>query len=454
MSSQDAARRLSQVLKLEGLEDRCLPSYTVFELPTFPGGQISQGQAINNAGQVAGIADLPSLNVDRAYLYDPSSGLQDLGSLNGRASEGFALNNLGQVTGFSDVPSAFHAFLSGDGGLVDLGTPGGDFSVGYAVNDQGDVAGAATVVPGSGAPFRPSLYVGGAMQDLGTFGGNSGEAHGINSADHVVGWAQTASGISHAFLFSLDVGLLDLGTLPGGSDSIALAVNESDQITGSSTVGGDARAFLYTANAGFQDLGTLPGDGFSIGYGINDLGQAVGISGVRMQHSRAVLFSDGQVFDLNDLIPPDSGVTLQRALSINDQGQIVVEGFANAGRQPHTYVLTPDETHGPQGHFTDRVPNAVRAVALGPWGHAETGPSAAGLFSESNSGSVSSSLPARDIEAAPMVTDGTLLAEFHGRPDLVVANSGSNDVSLDMAAAALASDVGGGLLGEFGTLLA
>src|SRR5215471_3762687 len=92
-------------LVLEPLENRLLPSYTLIELPTL-GGQISQGKAINNMGQVAGVADNPDLNVDRAFLYDPGTGIQDLGSLNGRASEGFALNNFGQVTGFSDVPAA------------------------------------------------------------------------------------------------------------------------------------------------------------------------------------------------------------------------------------------------------------------------------------------------------------------------------------------------------------
>jgi probable HAF family extracellular repeat protein len=393
--------------RLESLEDRCLPSYTVVQLPTL-GGQISQGQAINNAGQVAGIADNPDVNYDRAYLWDPNTGIQDLGSLNGHGSEGFALNNLGQVTGFSDVPNAFHAFLSGDTGLVDLGTPGGDFSVGYAVNDQGDVAGAATIVPGNGAPFRPALYTAGAMQDLGTLGGNSGEAHGMNSSDHVVGWSQTASNVVHAFFYSPDAGLVDLGTPDGATDSTAFAINESDQVTGSAGVNGNQRAFLYTSSGGFQDLGTLPGDAFSIAYGINNLGQTVGTSGLPMQGSSAVLFDGGQVSDLNSLIPPDSGITLQRANGINDQGQIVVEGFDNASHQPHSYVLTPSMAPNPGGHSSSRGSavagpvDAASAAVLNELGHAQPVSITSTLSSGSGLSSPPSATSSVDSPATPL----------------------------------------------------
>ena len=44
--------------------------------------------------------------------------------------------------------------------------------------------------------------------------------------------------------------------------------------------------------------------------------------------------------NLNDLIPPGSGFTLDNATAINDNGQIVVSG-SNAPGQEHAFVLTP-----------------------------------------------------------------------------------------------------------------
>ena len=44
--------------------------------------------------------------------------------------------------------------------------------------------------------------------------------------------------------------------------------------------------------------------------------------------------------NLNNLIPPGSGFTLDNATAINDNGQIVASG-SNAPGQEHAFVLTP-----------------------------------------------------------------------------------------------------------------
>ena len=53
----------------------------------------------------------------------------------------------------------------------------------------------------------------------------------------------------------------------------------------------------------------------------------------------AFLYSNGQMYDLNDGIDPALKRTLGSAYGINDHGQIVANGFN--GSSNHAYLLTP-----------------------------------------------------------------------------------------------------------------
>ncbi len=81
----------------------------------------------------------------------------------------------------------------------------------------------------------------------------------------------------NAFLWSKSGGMVELGSLGGGT-SAAYALNDSGEITGSSATGGEPGAstgidiFVWTQEGGMQDLGLLAnGRG-----GINNNGQVVG----------------------------------------------------------------------------------------------------------------------------------------------------------------------------------
>jgi probable HAF family extracellular repeat protein len=75
-----------------------------------------------------------------------------------------------------------------------------------------------------------------------------------------------------------------------------------------------------------QDLGTLQGDFASVAIGINEKGEVVGASFAADFSARAFLWENGTMFDLNKLIPPNSGWQLQVASSINSRGEIVGYG--------------------------------------------------------------------------------------------------------------------------------
>ena len=54
---------------------------------------------------------------------------------------------------------------------------------------------------------------------------------------------------------------------------------------------------------------------------------------------RAFLWDGRSMLDLNDLIAPGSGWTLEQGLAIDDAGQIT--GFGTIGDENHPFLLTP-----------------------------------------------------------------------------------------------------------------
>jgi probable HAF family extracellular repeat protein len=72
-----------------------------------------------------------------------------------------------------------------------------------------------------------------------------------------------------------------------------------------------------------KNLGRWEGlQGESSAFGINGAGQVVGWSGT-VNNDHAFLYQDGNMIDLNSLIPPDSGWVFAIAQDINDKGQLV-----------------------------------------------------------------------------------------------------------------------------------
>jgi probable HAF family extracellular repeat protein len=93
-----------------------------------------------------------------------------------------------------------------------------------------------------------------------------------------------------------------------------------------------------------RDLGPALGHGQSHAYGINSAGDIVGdMSDDYYGPYQAFLLKDGQVTDLNSLLPPGSPWHLTAGLAINDLGQILGIGtrqVAGAGFM-EAFLLTP-----------------------------------------------------------------------------------------------------------------
>ena len=309
----------------------------------------------------------------------------DLGTLGGSRSYAAAINARGDVVGYSTLPgdSAAHAFLyqSRQGRMIDLDPRGAGGSSGaWAINDRGRIAG--DVVEGGEGTFHAALFVRGRIIDLGTPPGfPSAFALAINHAGDVllqaeVGYASVEGFLlHHGQLVAVPItsvwGLNDrrqvvgsvglpgpqtavvfrgnaLTGVPGlGSQlgSVATAINARGDIAGGYDDGSTGGAFLERGGV-LTDLGALPGGAFTVAFALNSRDQVVGYAfGIGSGVGHAFLYDaqlDPPMQDLNDLIPPDSGIVFDQATGINDRGNIV--GIGTVGQFPpfHAFLLSPN----------------------------------------------------------------------------------------------------------------
>jgi len=120
-------RGLDDFDRVAGTENRVAILYdhgTITPLGTL-GGSASDAFATANTAMpmVTGQAYLPTDELSHAFIWKPSSGMTDLGTLGGSISQGLAINRMGAVVGWSTVGpfnNHTHAFLAIDGRMLDL----------------------------------------------------------------------------------------------------------------------------------------------------------------------------------------------------------------------------------------------------------------------------------------------------------------------------------------------
>jgi len=341
------------------------------DLGTLPGGNNSIAYWVSDSGLVFGNSDDGGV--------DAVTGLQDfegvvwkngqilnMGTLGVNFVGPNAMNDRRQVVGIAlnAIPDQFsfiglgtqtRAFLWQGGVMLDLGTLGGPDGWASSINEEGVITGWALVNstpnPVTGQPTQhPFLWRDGTMVDLGTLGGtlavvgspnNGGSGGAINNRGQVVGTSNLSGDlIHHAFLWDRGE-LIDLNTL-GGDNSEAWWINDSGQIVGRADLPGSQihHAFLWQDGKMF-DLGSSPDWPCSTAIDVSSRGQVIidtGVCGVG--GGGGLLWDHGKLYDLNTLVPPNSGLAIGDVNFINDHGEIAATGVLPNGDQ-HAVLLIP-----------------------------------------------------------------------------------------------------------------
>jgi probable HAF family extracellular repeat protein len=174
---------------------------------------------------------------------------------------------------------------------------------------------AAGVMEDAAGAIRAFITAGAALVELETLGDSSG-VHAMNPSGVVVGWSATSRGEKHAVAWK-DGSLVDLGALTGKAESEALAIDEDGNVAVLACDRIDTRSgcrAIVVSNAEALDIGVLP-DALQAS-GMSAQGEAVGF--VRGLHAHAVIWSAGEMVDLDDQIAarpwPSLALTTGRGL--------------------------------------------------------------------------------------------------------------------------------------------
>jgi probable HAF family extracellular repeat protein len=283
-------------------------TYSVTDLGSLGNGY-TVAKAINNNGQVTGRSSLSSTfqvscppkqyggqkkcfrHPYHAFLWEAGT-MKDLGTLGGNFSEGDAINNLGEVVGSSETKTGSEAFLFRNGKMTGIGS----FGV-AGINDFGEIigngsnggflisGGTTTTLVGFGpsainnnhqiaggiAPRveenHAAIWNNGTITDLGTLGGPLSVAYAINNAGQVVGFSQTSTYADHGFVWQ-NGKMTDLG-----ENVFPYAINNKGEIAGS---GGCGAAIILVGGICQNLQNLIPANsGYTLfeAKGINDKGQ-------------------------------------------------------------------------------------------------------------------------------------------------------------------------------------
>ena len=282
--------------------------------------------------------------------------------------------------------------------VTEIGLPGGTNSHADGIDDLGRVVGGSEYDSNSdqrmcGDYYAPEgitghrehafIWVGGTISDINPFNGGKSGANGITLSAHIVGRSTTHldPGVVHGFLWTSPHQPVDLGSLPGGTNSNTDGINEHDVIVGGSSAGdadpapyywngsqmvkmdsngstfaeatsinaagnvsgfavqpdGSAQAVFWHQPGDAPQL--LPGNPGGLAFGINNLTQVAGffvgvISPCILPNppgcTTAVVWQNGTSTSLGTLAPG----TASSAFAINDHGKVV--GYATVNQQNGT----------------------------------------------------------------------------------------------------------------------
>lgn len=397
---------------------------TVTDLGLLPGGSASSALAINNWGEIAGLATDSTWALQRpiwdantgaiigmADNWDPAStavpehrndngemagteciggcgrlyrgvywnsaghafGLPPLagaGALYGPVHvNGHGINNLGQIVGGSNDGTAVHPmhavlWQNKDTPPQDLGFLGKgayvDYSVALGINDLSHVVGNGAL----GTAMRGFLWRAGRMLDLGALSGQVvSEAYAINNSGLIVGKSNF-----YPVTWEYDVtnssstpAIQQLPIPSGFFSATPTAVNDSGDVAGyAGSANIDAHAILWR-NGQAIDLGVWPGGHYSVASGINNLGQVVGTGTIAGDNlDHALMWTVGGGTTNK---APSASLQATSSTFIRVGGSVSVKaGFTDPDNGPWSYKLDWGDGNATAGNTSSTISGISRHV--------------------------------------------------------------------------------------------
>jgi uncharacterized membrane protein len=314
------------------------------------GGQNSQAYGINNFGAVVGVFGatndpyeqiLPFLWEDGTFTQLPTQ-YDPLGRRRGAA---FAISDSGYIAGLEGNPSSRYHGAIWQNGQFSQWLIGGDFSKLDDINNSGEAVGASFTL---GHVISYGIPQGQVYADA---------SLGINDAGQIVGFSMLdPSSAPQAILYANGT-LTTLFPNSGNVPSAAIAINNRGSIAGmydgnaflldggryinlgfsipdQTTITGGTAPYLTCTNpsGGSNCYPTLAGlDTFAGNpLAMNDWGEVVG---------GQYIWYGGQLYNVNDLLPANSGWTITDVSDVNDWGQIVGTGIYDG--QTEAFIANP-----------------------------------------------------------------------------------------------------------------
>ena len=296
--------------------------YSVTELPLSP-------TSINESGTIAGTT-MKDLSPVHAASWGTRSGLKLLGCIPSgfSTSEVASINDRGVAVGnlVGPVGDPVRAAIFMPGKTTQLNSLGNARA--YGINNKNHVVG-ESVLANAGGTHSVMWAETGEQVNLGDCCG--GVARAINDADQVVGYMWSADHRYEAFLWDTTHGIVRL--TPSERFSSALAINNLGDVLVET---GSGYLVYHRRDRSFSKLPL----GKAAASALNDEGQIVGASGPIKDHFKAFVWdSNLGMRDLNSLIPADSDWVLERAVAINNKGQII--GWGEHHGEDCFFLLNP-----------------------------------------------------------------------------------------------------------------
>jgi len=321
------------------------PGYTVYDLKDLSNGVFDgEPRAISNSGIIAGSVSQPNGKAAAAILRDGNVAIYPATFYHAYPTRVTAVNDDGiaaseVVTGSLGISSyTFGVALPAQ--AETFPPPATYNSTAPSINSTGWIVGTYYSDRSNPGIYRYNA-LSGERADLGNLGLNQPNAFAINDAGDIAGaYVDQTIGLSRPFRLSADGQLLLIPNL-GGTCEYELAMNAAGDIAGSSAMPSapfdvfGRHAFLFK-NGRLDDIDSFNSRS-SFANGMNNDGDVVGdfwpANLEVWQHliGNAFLYHNGTMYNLNRLLDASGdGWVLYRAMSINDKGWIVGQGWRHA----------------------------------------------------------------------------------------------------------------------------